>query len=52
LLKLLLKLTNRTDVTNNLLKNTEESIDVRKPDEAFDRIHTALNIHFESISNI
>lgn len=40
---------NRTETTNRLLRNAEESIVIGKPDEAFDRMHTALHSHFRSI---
>ena len=40
---------NRTEVTNRLLQNAEASISIGNPDEALDRMHTALHSHFRSI---
>lgn len=42
---------NRTEVTNRLLRNAEDSINIGKSDEAFDRMHTALHSHYQSICN-
>ena len=42
---------NHTETTNRLLRNAEASISIGNPDEALDRMHTALHSHFRSICN-